>query len=254
MLELLATKHDDWVRIAFSMTGDMDDAQDLVQDMYLRLERLGKTKRQVSYKDTVNRYFIWTVLFNMVKEKNRSVNKQAVSYWKDVKKKNPEKFYSMAEKERRDTEIKGFPCTFLKDTRPPYTGASLFLLPNENYPDVRDISMVRVRREKKSIKTYPLVEDLDLSYRAHDEYDFEEEEAFKSIMIKVNKIVKSLPARYTKLFDLYYMQGMSLRGISAVTNVGVSWIHRSILELRDELRKELSEDLMDYFNQDYDKI
>ena len=59
MLELLATKHNDWVRIAFSMTGNMDDAQDLVQDMYLRLDRLGKTREQISYKDTVNRYFIW---------------------------------------------------------------------------------------------------------------------------------------------------------------------------------------------------
>jgi len=72
MLELLATKHDDWVRIAFSMTGNVDDAQDLVQDMYLRLDRLGKTKEQISYKDTVNRYFVWTVLFNMFKVSKRT--------------------------------------------------------------------------------------------------------------------------------------------------------------------------------------
>ena len=35
MLELLATKQDDWIRIAYSMTDDMDEAKDLVQEMYL---------------------------------------------------------------------------------------------------------------------------------------------------------------------------------------------------------------------------
>ena len=50
----------------------MDDAQDLVQDMYLRLERLGKTREEISYKDTVNRYFVWTVLFNMYKVSRRT--------------------------------------------------------------------------------------------------------------------------------------------------------------------------------------
>ena len=72
MLELLASKHDDWVRIALSMTGNIDDAKDLVQDMYIRLDRLGKTEEQISYKDTVNRYFVWTVLFNMFKVSKRA--------------------------------------------------------------------------------------------------------------------------------------------------------------------------------------
>ena len=60
------------LEIAFSMTDDMDEAKDLVQDMYLRLDRLGKTREEVSYKDTVNRYFVWTVLFNMYKVSRRT--------------------------------------------------------------------------------------------------------------------------------------------------------------------------------------
>ena len=81
MLELLATKHDDWIRIAYSMTKDMDRAKDLVQDMYLRLHRLGKTKEDIMYKDTINRYFVWTVLVNMYKVSMRSKVSQSRSTW-----------------------------------------------------------------------------------------------------------------------------------------------------------------------------
>tara|TARA_R110002074_G_scaffold332687_2_gene502968 strand:- start:1268 stop:1807 length:540 start_codon:yes stop_codon:yes gene_type:complete len=72
MLELLSTKHEDWIRIGYSMTGDIDKAKDLVQDMYIRLHRLGKTREDVAYRDTVNRYFIWTVLFNMYRVSMRT--------------------------------------------------------------------------------------------------------------------------------------------------------------------------------------
>ena len=39
MLELLAKQHDDWIRDSFSMTDDMDEAKDLVQEMYLDVRR-----------------------------------------------------------------------------------------------------------------------------------------------------------------------------------------------------------------------
>ena len=252
MLELLATKHDDWVRIALSMTDDMDDAQDLVQDMYLRLDRLKVTRKQITYKDTVNRYFVWTVLFNMFKESKRVVNKQSISYWKDMKEDNPEKFYSIAEKERRNTDLSGKPVAFLKDVKPPYEGAPMFLIPNENYPDIRDISMARRRKGKGFIPTYPITDSLyDL---AHKEYDDSEEPAFNSIMERIKAITSRWKPYDKKLFDLYFMQGISLRQIAKGANIGLNSIHNSVKSYREALGEELSEDLMDYFNGDYDKI
>ena len=74
MLEHLAKKHNDWVRIAQSFTGNLEDAQDLVQEMYIRVYEAGKTKAEISYGNDVNRYFVWTVLFNMHKTDYRKGN------------------------------------------------------------------------------------------------------------------------------------------------------------------------------------
>ncbi len=178
MLELLATKHDDWVRIALSMTGNIDDAQDLVQDMYLRLDRLGKTKEQISYKDTVNRYFIWTVLFNMFKVSKRT------------------KVY-------------------------------------------------------KKLDTCELVGNEELK---DSNYDFDEDYSFDALNSRVKGIVREWKVYDRQLFDLYFMQGQSLRQIANGAGIGLNSIHNSIKSYRDILRQELSEDLMDYFNGDYDKI
>ena len=180
MLELLATKHDDWVRIAFSMTGNMDDAQDLVQDMYLRLHRLGKTREQISYKDTVNRYFVWTVLFNMFKVSRRT------------------KVYK-----KLDT------CEYLGN------------------------------------------EEVTL-----EEYDFNEEhfKSVETISNNIKDIVSEWKVYDKQLFNLYYMQGQSLRQIANGAGIGLNSIHNSVKSYRKILKDELSEDLMDYFNGDYDKI
>ena len=74
MMSFLATKHKDWIRIAKSFTNNREDAEDLVQDAYLRLYRLGKTKEQVTYGNEPNRYFMWTVLYNLHKDNCRHNN------------------------------------------------------------------------------------------------------------------------------------------------------------------------------------
>jgi len=178
MLELLATKHEDWIRIAFSLTNNMDKAKDLVQDMYVRLHRLGKTKEDISYKDTVNRYFVWTVLVNMYK----------VSMRKKVYKK-------------LDT------CE---------------LLGNEDVSD--------------------------------EDYNLDDDKSFEYIMNKIRTIVSSWKPTDRQLFFLYFMEGYSLREIAKGSGVGLSFIHNNIKRIRAIIREELSEDMVDYFNQDFDKI
>ena len=62
MLELLAKQHDDWIRIAYNMTEDMDEAKDLVQEMYLEVIEGTRNIKDIKYKDKVNRYFVWKLL------------------------------------------------------------------------------------------------------------------------------------------------------------------------------------------------
>tara|TARA_R110000765_G_scaffold342535_1_gene432704 strand:+ start:594 stop:1133 length:540 start_codon:yes stop_codon:yes gene_type:complete len=178
MLELLATKHEDWIRIGYSMTGDMDKAKDLVQDMYIRLDRLGKTREDVAYRDTVNRYFIWTVMFNMYK-------------------------VSMRAKVHKKIET----CE---------------LLGNEE------------------------MEDFD--------YDVGRDNAFTTIREGISEIVSEWSQYDRKLFELYFLHGQSLRQIANGAGIGLNSIHNSVKGYKAILSEEISEDLQDYFNQDYDKI
>lgn len=71
MLELLASKHQDWVRIAKSFTNSQEDAEDLVQEVYIRIWEAGKTKQEVSFGNEPNRYFMWVTISNLFKSNYR---------------------------------------------------------------------------------------------------------------------------------------------------------------------------------------
>ena len=179
MLSFLATKHKDWVRIAKSFTNNYEDAQDLVQDAYLRLVRLNKTKEQVSYGSEPNRYFMWTVLYNLH-----------------------------------------------KDT-------------------------VRHNNSYKAIQTLPLLEYDDT---IADNYTSDKHESFEVIMDKITDFVSTWDINDRQLFELYYMQGQSLRKISEGTGIGLSWIHTTVKGIREKLIAELGEDVQDYFHHDFDQL
>ena len=173
------TKHNDWVRIAKSFTGNHEDAQDLVQDAYLRLYRLGKTKEQVAYGNEPNRYFMWTVLYNLHKDNCRH---------------------------------------------------------NNSY---------------KAIQTFPLLETDDTFA---DNYTDDKHQSFELIMDKVTDLVTDWDINSKQLFELYYMQGQSLRQIAEGTGIGLSWIHNAVKDIRQRLRDELGEDVEDFFNDDFDQL
>ena len=254
MLELLAKQHDDWIRVAYNMTDDMDEAKDLVQEMYLEVIEGTRNIKDITYKDQINRYFVWKLLKSLfvdrIRDKQgRSVNKQSVSYWVDMSNELPEQFKRMVNKERKMTRLKGEPVTFLRDQSK--SKGALFLAPNEDYPHIRDISMVRVRVDKKRIETCPIIEDVDdLAYK---EYDTEEQEAFEFITNKIKRITSEWKPYDKKLFDLYFMQGFSLRQISKGAGIGLNSIHNSVKSYKEMLKQELSNDLSYYFK-NYDKI
>lgn len=181
MLEHLATKHNDWVRIAKSFTGNYEDSQDLVQEMYIRVYNAKKTKADISYgSNDVNRYFVWTVLYNM--------------YLTDYRKGN----------------------------------------------------------SSKAIKTFPLLEEQDDTIA--DNYSGEKQESFEVIMDKITDLVSTWDINEKQLFELYYMQGQSLRKIAEGTGIGLSWVHNSIKAIREKLKAELGEDVTDFFNDDFDYL
>jgi len=180
MLELLSKQHDDWIRIAYNMTEDMDEAKDLVQEMYLVVLEGKRSIKDITYKDQINRYFVWKLL------------------------------------------------------------RSLF------------IDEYRRKNSKKSVVTFELREEDNAIEGVV--YDYSEDDSFSSIVDKIKEITSDWKPYDKKLFDLYFMQGLSLRKIAKGAGIGLNSIHNSVKSYREALREELSEDLMDYFNGDYDKI
>jgi len=86
------------------------------------------------------------------------------------------------------------------------------------------------------------------------EYNVDEDEAFEKIMSNIDRVTSKWTVYDKRLFDLYFIKGLSLRDISKGSKIGLNSIHNSVLHLKEILRKELSEDLTDYFNQDFSKI
>ena len=176
MLEKLAVHHSLWVKMLVNMGCNREDAKDLVQDMYLRLNRLVKDPAKMMYGDDVNRYYVWTTLRNM--------------YFSKLKRDRASIFYELWDSDEGE----------------------------------------------------------------NSEYDMSEDEAFTKITKHIDEITRDWTVYDKKLFELYFIKGLSLRAIAKGSKIGLTSIHTSILNYKQILRDSLSEDLIDYFNQDFDKI
>lgn len=75
VLTLIAKDHNKWVRISKSFGLD-DDAEDLVQDMYLKInDWKGKYDKTLMFNESeVNHYFIFRVLRNLFLDKCKKKN------------------------------------------------------------------------------------------------------------------------------------------------------------------------------------
>lgn len=176
MLEKLAEHHTLWIKMLVNMGCKVEDAKDLVQDMYIRLHRLVKDPKKMMYGKDVNRYYVWTTLRNM--------------YFSKLKRDRNKIFYEL----------------------------------------------------------------WDSDERVDDAYNISEDEAFEKITREIEDITADWRIYDKKLFELYFIKGLSLRAIAKGSTIGLTSIHTSILNYKQILRDNLSEDLIDYFNQDFDKI
>ncbi len=66
MLEKLAENHDLWVSMVVGMGCNESLAQDITQEMYIRMYRLVKDENKIMYSDDeVNKFFVYVTLKNM---------------------------------------------------------------------------------------------------------------------------------------------------------------------------------------------
>lgn len=81
VLNLLASKHNEWVKMARSF-GAGDSAEDIVQEMYIRLNKYVDEPERIMYKDEPNKLFVWVTLRNLVR--NFQNKKKVVVYSGDM--------------------------------------------------------------------------------------------------------------------------------------------------------------------------
>lgn len=66
MLEILAKDHEMWLSMVIGMGCDISEAEDIVQDMYLKIHKYVKEPSKIMYdKDSVNRVYIYLTLRNL---------------------------------------------------------------------------------------------------------------------------------------------------------------------------------------------
>jgi len=85
ILELLAQRHQDWIQMALSFGLDIEDAEDLVQDMYVKLYEK-TTYEQIKYgEDDVNTFYVYVTMRNLFyDEKKKQVTKVDVTSIKNI--------------------------------------------------------------------------------------------------------------------------------------------------------------------------
>ena len=66
ILDILATKHNDWIKMASSFKLNKNDANELVQEMYIRMYDYTKDINRIMYKENeINTFYIYITLRNL---------------------------------------------------------------------------------------------------------------------------------------------------------------------------------------------
>lgn len=86
MLEDLAKKHNIWIAMGLNMGIPHSDIEDVVQEMYIRLNKYITDKSKIYYKDTgeINRFYVWVTLRNMWISIEQANKRNVLSYNYDI--------------------------------------------------------------------------------------------------------------------------------------------------------------------------
>tara|TARA_R110001632_G_scaffold178379_3_gene298140 strand:+ start:10109 stop:10642 length:534 start_codon:yes stop_codon:yes gene_type:complete len=75
ILELLSKRHSEWLKMARSFGTETHEAEDLVQEMYLRMYKYVENPEKIMYNDKeVNTYFVFVVLRNLFFSSKKSLS------------------------------------------------------------------------------------------------------------------------------------------------------------------------------------
>lgn len=85
MLEDLGKMHNIWVAMARNLGVPLHLAEDLIQEMYIRLNKYVKDEAKIYYKDTgeINRFYVWMVIRNMTVSMRRAKGKNVTLFIDD---------------------------------------------------------------------------------------------------------------------------------------------------------------------------
>lgn len=90
-----------------------------------------------------------------------------IGYWQKMKRDFPDKFDKMAEMEHKLTDKKGQPVTMLKDQSK--GGGLVFLKPHPEYPEIKDITMMKGREPESLVECNGFCGTKDLEDRKESE-------------------------------------------------------------------------------------
>ena len=187
MMELLSKYHNLWVSMGLSMGIPQHLVEDIVQEMYLRLNKYVKNPEKIMYNETdVNKFYVYITIKNL---------------------------YNDYLKERSRNQV--------------------------------------VRLDDIEV-TYEIVEPTP---EGQLKAEIEKQKAEERLVDLIQQEVSSWDRWYDqKLFKVYYETDISMRELSADTNISVTSIFNSCKNYKQILNTKLAEDFQDYINGDFHLI
>jgi DNA-directed RNA polymerase specialized sigma24 family protein len=88
ILELLYKKHKDWCDIVESFGVNPDTAEDIVMEMYIKLDKQVKAGTNIMYNETeINYYYVYRALRNLFLDLKKKESLYDVISWADISEK-----------------------------------------------------------------------------------------------------------------------------------------------------------------------
>ena len=78
ILELAFKRHKNWIEIVESFGCNKDTAEDLVQEMYIKLDRIASSGTDLMYKDDINYFYVFKMLSSMFLDLKRKEGRSII--------------------------------------------------------------------------------------------------------------------------------------------------------------------------------
>jgi DNA-directed RNA polymerase specialized sigma24 family protein len=78
ILELAFKRHKNWIEIVESFGCNRDTAEDLVQEMYIKLDRIASSGADLMYKDDINYFYVFKMLSTMFLDLKRKEGRSII--------------------------------------------------------------------------------------------------------------------------------------------------------------------------------